>query len=91
MRVFLTIIVPLFLPTVLYLLYLFALRPRLAPQPPGGGPDEKRPPWLWLAVIGAVLMLITFFTVARLEDAPPGSHYEPAQLQDGTIQPGRLE
>jgi hypothetical protein len=46
---------------------------------------------VWLGLIGAVLMLVTFFTVARLEDAPPGSHYEPAKVKDGTIEPGHLE
>jgi hypothetical protein len=88
MRVFLTIVVPLILPTLLYMLYLAARRPRLAGQPTA---EEKQIPWLWLVAIGAVLMVITFFAVAHLEDAPPGSHYEPAKVKDGRIEPGHLE
>jgi hypothetical protein len=91
MRTFLTIVVPLLLPTALYLLYIFALRPRWSPLQPGGSLLTSRLPWMWLALIGAVLMLATFFSVATLEDAPPGSHYEPAKAVDGTIEPGRLE
>ena len=91
MRVFLTIVVPLILPTLLYMLYLLALRPHMAGQQTGQTTRESRIPWVWLALVGALLMLITFFTVAHLEDAPPGSHYEPAKMKDGAIEPGHLE
>ncbi len=91
MRVFVTIVVPLVLPTVLYILYLVALRRRLVGQEPGAAASLGRIPWVWLGVAGGVLMLVTFLAVAKLDDAPPGSHYEPAKVIDGVIQPGRLE
>ncbi|MBX6323954.1 MAG: hypothetical protein IRY94_19225 [Rhodospirillaceae bacterium] len=92
MRVFVTIVVPLILPTVLYILYLAALRRRFVGQEPGApAPEGRRIPWLWLALAGGLLTLVTFLAVAKLEDAPPGSHYEPARVIDGVIQPGRLE
>jgi hypothetical protein len=90
MRVFLTIVVPLLLPTLLYFLYLLVVR-RRAVGPQGQAAQELPLPWVWLSVIGAALAAITFFAVAQLDGAPPGSQYEPARVIDGKIQPGRFE
>lgn len=90
MRAFLTIVVPLLLPTLLYLAYLFFVRPRVV-GPQGQTAQESARIWVWLGVAGMVLAAITFFAVAELDGAPPGSRYEPAQLIDGKIQPGRFE
>lgn len=90
MRVFFTIIVPLLLPTLLYLLYVFVVRPRFA-GPQGQPPAEPVIPWLWLAVIGGVLAIVAFFALAQFDDAPPGSRYEPARVIDGRIEPGHFE
>jgi hypothetical protein len=89
MRVFFTIVVPLLLPTLLYMVYLFFVRPRFVG--PQGQTQESPIPWLWLAAIGGVLAVATFFAVAELDGAPPGSRYEPARVIDGEIEPGHFE
>jgi hypothetical protein len=90
MRVFVTIILPLILPTLLYLLYVFVLRREADPQQSAAATAGSLP-WVWLGVAGAVLMLVTFFTVAQLDRAPPGSSYQPARVIDGVIQPGHQD
>lgn len=89
MRVFLTIVVPLLLPTLVYVLYVYVRRRAVGPQ---GQPAPELPlPWVWLSIAGAALAAVTFFAVAQLDGAPPGTHYEPAELIDGKIRPGRFE
>ena len=86
MRQVLQILVPLLLPTAAYFLYLTALRRRQ------GAANAPAPdvPWTWLAVAGVVLLVVSLTALALIGGAPPGSHYEPAQLIDGKIEPGSL-
>lgn len=89
MRIFLTIVVPLLLPTLLYALFLYLRRRAAGPQ--AEATSEPPWPWVWLSVAGAALAVLTFFAVAQLDGAPPGSHYEPARVIDGKIKPGGFD
>ena len=64
MRIFLAYIVPLLLPTVVYLLWL-----RFAPANGGG---ERGVPWLWLAGAGVVLAAIVLAGLALSGGSPDG-------------------
>ena len=86
-RVFLTIILPLFLPTALYVLWTVAA----ARFHPGPMPAAWRDlPWLWLALAGAVLAFVILATAVELGGTKNGV-YVPPHLENGTIVPGHVE
>lgn len=85
MRQFLQIVVPLLLPTVLYFVYL-----KLARRRGGGSNAPPDVPWVWLGIAGGALVLVSLGAVALMGGAPPGSHYEPAKVIDGRIEPGHF-
>lgn len=80
MRIFLTYVVPLLLPTVVYLLWL-----RFAP--PSG--EERGVPWLWLAGAGVVLAAIVLAGLALSGGSPDGI-YVPPHVENGKIVPGQI-
>jgi hypothetical protein len=82
MREFLTIVVPLGLPTVLYLIWL-----RLSQ----GGFVWRLVPLLWAAGAGAVLLALVLFTVTVHFGSSVGGTYVPPRWRDGRIVPGHIE
>jgi hypothetical protein len=99
LRVFFTIVLPLVLPTVLYLLWM-----RLAQWLPWrslpGSPEGSQPgeavrwaalPWVWLAAAGALLLtLMLFIVTVHFGTAEPGT-YVPPRWENGRIVPGHIE
>jgi hypothetical protein len=86
MRIFITIIVPFLLPTLLYLLWQMAVR--RAPLGPGG--SWLAMPWSWLAVAGLALAALLLYGInVRVGSALRGT-YVPPQLIDGRIVPGHV-
>ena len=87
LRVFLTIILPLLFPTVLYLLWIGTI----------GSPhqDHAMPwtavPWVWLAGAGVVLLALVLFVVTVHFGAPQEGVYVPPRWQNGQIIPGHIE
>jgi len=82
MREFLTIVVPLALPTVLYLIWL-----RLS----SGGFVWRLVPLLWAAGAGAALLALVLFTVTvHFGGAARGTYVAP-QWRNGRIVPGHFE
>jgi hypothetical protein len=82
MREFLTIVVPLALPTVLYLIWL-----RLSQ----GGLVWRLVPLLWAAGAGAALLALVLFTVTVHFGSSANGTYVPPQWRDGRIVPGHIE
>ena len=85
-RVLLTIVLPLLLPTALYLLWVTMLRPSSQ-----GETHWAALPWLWLAVAGVVLLAIVLFVVTVHFGAPQQGVYVPPRWQNGRIIPGHME
>jgi len=86
MRQFLTIVIPLLLPTLLYFGYLSLVRRRSAGA---GAPVASADiPWIWLAGAGVLLLAVTLMAIALFGGAEPGSHFESPKLIDGQVQPG---
>lgn len=78
-RILLTYILPLLVPTAIYFLWL-----RFA-----GTAPEREHPWPWLIGAGVLLAAIVLAGLALLGGTPDGI-YEPAHLEDGKLVPGRI-
>ena len=86
-RVLLTIVLPLVLPTALYLAWVRTTHPEK-----DGGPMHWRAlPWLWLAGAGTVLLLLVLFVVNVHFGNPEPGVYVPPRWENGHIVPGHLE
>ena len=48
----------------------------------------SRPRIAWLTIAALVLLLGSFFGLAQLSHAPPGSTYVPAHVENGKFVPG---
>lgn len=85
-RVLLLNILLLFLPTLLYLGYVQLIR-QFQPE------DQPLPnaPFVWLAVAGAVLMVIGLVVLGNWEDVPSDGKYYPPEIRDGKIVPGHVD
>lgn len=88
-RVLLQYLLPLILPTVLYLLWAVAIR--------DSGSGKKiatiiaESPWYWLFVAGLVLAAGTLVVTALTNGGAPGGTYIPPVWKDGRVIPGRVE
>jgi Family of unknown function (DUF6111) len=86
LRVLLTIVLPLVLPTAAYLLWVGTF----------GGERGLRVrwatvPWVWLIGGGAVLLAIVLFVVTVHFGAPQEGVYVPPRWEGGRIVPGHME
>jgi hypothetical protein len=87
LREILTLVVPLLLPTVLYLVWLRATRWSEA----GGAATWGKLPWVWLAAIGVALTAVVLVVVTvGFGTAMPGI-YVPPHYEGGRIVPGHIE
>jgi hypothetical protein len=84
MRQFFEIVLPLILPTVIYVAYFSVLRPRRA----GGFPEM---PWIWLGGAGVLLLAVTFLALTLFGGADPSARYLPPKVVNGQIVPGHYE
>jgi len=89
MRQFFEVVLPLVLPTALYLLYMITANRRAA-SAPGQPLWWREVPWIWLASAGVALVAVCLVGFALFGGAPPGTAYRPARLIDGKIQPGQF-
>lgn len=87
LREFLTLVVPLLLPTILYLLWLRAMRW----SETGSAIAWHRLPWVWLVLTGVALTALVLFVVTvGFGTAMPGI-YIPPRFENGRIIPGHIE
>jgi hypothetical protein len=84
-RAFLAIVLPLALPTALYVLYMTLARRR--PGAAGAAAQPMEMPWSWLIIAGGALAIVTLLALYLFEDVGRGQ-YHPAQIIDGQIKPG---
>lgn len=72
-------------PFAIYAIYLYATQKSV------GGSDE----WTlkvigWLALAGAVLVVIVLLVFMHFDAAPPGGRYVPAHMENGVLVPGQI-
>jgi len=87
LRVFFTIVLPLLLPTVVYLLWLRIARWSTE----GEGMRWSALPWLWLAGAGALLLAFVLFVVTVHFGTSTSGVYVPPRWEGGKIVPGHVE
>lgn len=83
MRAFLTIFIPLLLPSLVYWLYLSIRRQQGLPY--------REIPWIWLVAAGAVLAVVAVTLLWFEQGADPTGRYVPPQVVDGVVVPGHFE
>jgi hypothetical protein len=87
LRVFLTIALPLLLPTVIYLLWVGTL----GATQEGAGIPWTALPWIWLAGAGVALLAIVLFVVTVHFGSPQEGVYVPPRWEGDRIIPGHIE
>ena len=87
MRVFLTIVLPLLVPTAIYLLWVVVV----GATHEGTAISWTAMPWLWLAGAGAVLLAVVLFVVTVRFGSPQEGVYVPPRWEDGQIIPGHIQ
>ncbi len=88
LRELLTLVVPLVLPTLLYLVWLQAMR---WSEQAGGAVSWRAMPWVWLAATGVVLAALVLFVVTvHYGTATPGVYVAP-HVENGEIIPGHID
>ncbi|MBV9018676.1 MAG: hypothetical protein JO213_00660 [Alphaproteobacteria bacterium] len=86
LRVLLTIVVPLVLPTAIYLAWM-----RLTQSRTSVGRRWGTLPWVWLAATGTVLLVIVLFVVNVHFGSPQQGVYVPPRWENGQLIPGHIE
>ena len=87
MRVLLTIVLPLLLPTAVYLMWVMTLG---APHD-GAAMVWTTVPWVWLAGAGAVLLAVVLLVVSVRFGTPQGGVYVAPRYVNGHIVQGHIE
>jgi hypothetical protein len=95
LRVALEILLPLVVPTVLYLVWLWLVRWANGAGAGGGGGDAALGwpslPWLWLAAAGIVLLAGFLFVMNVGFGTAEQGTYVPSRWVNGHIVPGHIE
>jgi hypothetical protein len=87
-RIFLTYILPLVLPSLIYVLWIWNARRTHDPDSEDDLPGLRRGPLFWSLVSGFLLMIAGLITIALLSGDPPDSGtYQSPRLEDGKILP----
>ena len=89
MRGFLTVLILLMTPAVLYFAYVAYANA----QGDGGGLPRPpaRVPWSWLAIAGGLLVVVGFMAYSLLGLGSDKGAYHPAQIRDGRIEEGYFD
>jgi hypothetical protein len=90
MRIVLDYILPLVLPTILFIFWRLFERKRAIARGAAEIPSLADGPWVWLAVAGVALLGASLMFLAFTTGEPKGGRYEPPQLIDGEVRPGRV-
>lgn len=99
-------LLPLLLPTVVYMLWRIWHERATAPGRVSGAADTpvegdsatlpaseiawRDAPWLWLAIAGIGLMAVVMLIGAFIHDTAPALRYVPPHIENGKVVPGEL-
>lgn len=85
-RVVLEILLPFLLPFAAYFSFAFVANRALAK-----GIRWQDAPWVWLAIIGLSLTIISLVATALLSGEDPTGVYVPPRVEGGKIVPGHVQ
>jgi hypothetical protein len=92
MRAALQVIIPLILPTLLFLAYAWYMRRRAIMNGHAEPPPWTQGPWGWLIILGAALSALSLIALALFGDDPARrGAYVPAKVIDGELVPGHID
>jgi hypothetical protein len=91
LRVLLTIVLPLLLPTAIYVAWLMAMQWSARGSAPGEGVRWTALPWIWLAATGVVLLVLVLLTLTVHFGEPETGTYVPPRYEDGRVVPSHIE
>jgi heme A synthase len=89
-RIIFTYIVPLLLPTAIYLAWAW-YRTRYLAEHGGEPPQLEKGPWALLLFLGVVLTLASFAVTGLIGGSDAGALYTPSRLENGQVVPGRMD
>ena len=91
MRAFITYILPLIAPFVLYFFWVvLSNRKKAATEAGAAKPRLADWPWLSLAFAGLALTVVVLIAIAYFGGDEPGGQYQAPRLENGKIVPGRV-
>ena len=85
LRKLLTVVLPLMLPTLIYMAYMMIERRKAAASGGAAVPWWVGAPWAWLMTGGVLLAAIVLVTVALTGGFDTSGTYHPARLIDGRV------
>jgi len=85
LRNLLMVVLPLMLPTLIYMAYMMIERRKAAASQGAAVPWWVGAPWTWLVTGGVLLAAIVLFTLALTGGFDKSGTYHPAHLIDGRI------
>jgi hypothetical protein len=91
LRVFFTIVLPLLLPTAVYVAWLMTMQWSAKGSAGGEGVSWAALPWIWLAAAGVVLLALVLVTVEVHFGEPETGTYVPPRYEDGRVVPSHIE
>lgn len=107
MTLFFAYLLPLLLPTALYMLWRIWRERAVVSGDGSGSPDTptdgksailpaneiawRDAPWLWLAAAGIALMGVVVLTGVFIHEAAPAMRYVPPHIENGRVVPGELQ
>jgi hypothetical protein len=91
LRVLLQYVIPIALPSVLYLAWLVYENRRVARGGTGVLRKWQEGPWVWLFAIGVVLAVSVAIALSLVGGYGTEGRYVPPRLENGRIVPGHVE
>ncbi|MDX1709829.1 MAG: hypothetical protein R3316_01670 [Rhodovibrionaceae bacterium] len=80
LKKFLTVVLPLLLPALLYILYMVLTQ---------GRPKLREAPWGPIALAGVALVAVVLVTVRVMSGVEPGTEIQMPRYEDGRVVPSR--
>lgn len=78
---FLTVVLPILLPFLIYGIYLYMARRSARTAGAAELPRWQQAPWPWIVTASAVLLAISLITYRELSGVPAGTPLEPTRLE----------